>query len=219
MSEKANRSFHPRLALLLVPAVLAATLAAAAQEGKPDAPGGPHEGIKVHGHWTIEVLNPDGRLVTHREFENALALGPMTIAPMLGRAETVGLWSVQVAGDIVNGLGPCLDPVPNSCFLSESNDPITGPNVFHNLTISAPFRPDANAGKLTLSGSFTVQNAAQIFYVSTAVNDCAPTVAPASCLNDDYHFNFDPLFSSAGLGPISVAVGQTVLVSVVYSFS
>src|SRR2546423_15522419 len=41
---------------------------------QPEAsPGrGQQEGIKVHGHWTIEVRNPDGTLVTHREFENAL---------------------------------------------------------------------------------------------------------------------------------------------------
>jgi Na+-transporting methylmalonyl-CoA/oxaloacetate decarboxylase gamma subunit len=43
-----------------------------AQTGAPAAKG-THEGIKVHGHWTIEVKNPDGKLVTHREFENSLA--------------------------------------------------------------------------------------------------------------------------------------------------
>ena len=31
-----------------------------------------HEGIKVHGHWTIEVKNPDGSVATHHEFENSL---------------------------------------------------------------------------------------------------------------------------------------------------
>jgi hypothetical protein len=36
------------------------------------APKGQHEGITVHGHWTIEVKNPDGKVVTHREFENSL---------------------------------------------------------------------------------------------------------------------------------------------------
>lgn len=34
---------------------------------------GRNEGIKVHGHWTIEVRDPDGRLAAHREFENSLA--------------------------------------------------------------------------------------------------------------------------------------------------
>jgi hypothetical protein len=43
--------------------------------GETASGGGPHEGIKVHGHWTIEVRNPDGTVVTHREFENALSPG------------------------------------------------------------------------------------------------------------------------------------------------
>src|ERR1700689_5452346 len=33
---------------------------------------GSHEGIIVHGHWTLEVKNPDGTVVERREFENAL---------------------------------------------------------------------------------------------------------------------------------------------------
>lgn len=37
--------------------------------------GGQHEGIKVHGHWSIEVHNPDGSLVRHVEFENSLDPG------------------------------------------------------------------------------------------------------------------------------------------------
>src|SRR6267378_4379919 len=45
----------------------AKTTASPASESK----GGQKEGITVHGHWTIDVRNPDGTLVTHREFENA----------------------------------------------------------------------------------------------------------------------------------------------------
>lgn len=37
--------------------------------------GGQHEGITVHGHWTIEVRNPDASLVRHVEFENSLDPG------------------------------------------------------------------------------------------------------------------------------------------------
>ena len=29
----------------------------------------------MHGHWTIDVKDPDGKVVTHREFENALSQG------------------------------------------------------------------------------------------------------------------------------------------------
>jgi hypothetical protein len=39
------------------------------------APKGTSEAVKVHGHWTIEVRNPDGKLVKHVEFENSLDPG------------------------------------------------------------------------------------------------------------------------------------------------
>lgn len=41
---------------------------------KPPARGR-HEGITVHGHWVIEVKNPDGKVASHSEFENALSSG------------------------------------------------------------------------------------------------------------------------------------------------
>jgi len=44
--------------------------------------GGMLEGIKVHGHWVIEVRNPDGRLVQRRDFENSLtSVGAQNLPP------------------------------------------------------------------------------------------------------------------------------------------
>jgi hypothetical protein len=39
------------------------------------APQGQQEGIAVHGHWIIDVRNPDGNLVKHVEFENSIDPG------------------------------------------------------------------------------------------------------------------------------------------------
>jgi hypothetical protein len=44
-------------------------------------PKGQHEGITVHGHWIVEVKNPDGKIVSHTEFENALSPGFSFPAP------------------------------------------------------------------------------------------------------------------------------------------
>jgi hypothetical protein len=56
--------------------VIAATQAATPNSAAhATAPKGPSESIKVHGHWTIEVRNPDGKLVKHVEFENSLDPG------------------------------------------------------------------------------------------------------------------------------------------------
>jgi len=41
------------------------------QNHKKSDSGGKNEGIKVHGHWVIDVKNPDGSLAGHRDFENS----------------------------------------------------------------------------------------------------------------------------------------------------
>jgi len=68
---------------------------------------GPHEGITVHGYWTIDVRNPDGKLAKHLEFENQLCTtftdlvsgvtvpgGDTQISSMLVGSNTAGLWSI-----------------------------------------------------------------------------------------------------------------------------
>jgi len=78
---------------------------------------GSHEGITVHGHWTIEVRNPDGTLVRHVEFENSLDPGftypnptagqPPLPAPggaaflsgiMSGKWSAPGTWEIWLVG-------------------------------------------------------------------------------------------------------------------------
>lgn len=195
---------------------------AASHAGAPtketEPAGGQKEGITVHGHWTVEVRNPDGKLVTHREFENALdpIFGPMALAAILGRNKTVGLWVVSAA--FANGPnGPCLfNNSPYFCSLIESADTqLVGRSyTFPTLTISVPVPPDPNAGKLILIGTFTVQNASAINFVTTSVGVCAPSVAPSACTLDS---PFD--FTATSFTPINVAVGQLVQITVVLSFS
>ena len=60
-----------------VPAAASAQVASSAQDEQPVSPakrepGGTHEGVKVHGHWMIEVKEPNGKLISHTEFENSL---------------------------------------------------------------------------------------------------------------------------------------------------
>src|SRR5262245_29203749 len=62
--------------------------------------------IKVHGHWTIDVRNPDGTLASHNEFENACALCADMLAALLTKQQTMGSWLIQLGDD--NGSGPCM---------------------------------------------------------------------------------------------------------------
>ena len=40
--------------------------------------GGNHEDVKMHGHWVIDVRNPDGTLAQHRKFENSITYNAAT---------------------------------------------------------------------------------------------------------------------------------------------
>jgi hypothetical protein len=195
---------------------------AAARGGETAPENGPRNGIKVHGHWTIEVRNPDGTLATHREFENSLTFGARFLATALGRQSTAGLWTITF-GVLNSASQPCQSGTgPNLCVVVESADSQIGSNIFHTLTPSAPFAPEPNAGKLTLSGTAAVQNTSQISIVETFAGACAPTVPPASCLlNSANAYNGVGVlgFSATSIAPISVTAGQVVEVTVVFSFS
>jgi hypothetical protein len=100
------------------PAAKSATVPAKAPALPPAK--GQHEGITVHGHWTIEVRNPDGRVVTHREFENALTGGgQILLASLLSNQAVPGAWSVDL----------CTTGGATLC----------NPSVLGNPTTTAPF--------------------------------------------------------------------------------
>ena len=67
---------------------------------------GPREGIKVHGHWTIDVVSSSGASVVHREFDNALLAAPveglLSGTALLARVLT-GAW--EPSWQIVFGSG------------------------------------------------------------------------------------------------------------------
>jgi len=136
-------------------------------EEKPSRDGS-HEGIKVHGHWTIEVRDPDGTLVTHREFENAL--NPSTGASLLSGCLANGCakpqWWIALSA---NGPVASICSV-NVCFFSASaNLSQTGTSLVVNGTITA-----SNAGGINVVQSAT--GSAQVGFTITGISNLA--VAP-----------------------------------------
>lgn len=66
---------------------------------------GTQEGIKLHGHWTIVVRDPDGKEVTRREFENALtADGQTLLVKFLTKQGGVNDWAISL---VDTNLGEC----------------------------------------------------------------------------------------------------------------
>lgn len=198
----------------------------AAAEEKPSGDGR-HEGIKVHGHWTIEVRNPDGTLVTHREFENSLASGQgaQALVALLSHTATLGYWQVGLYGP------NCASANYPWCTIIE-NIPgsFTANGVSNSLTLSvksAPV-PVSGASTLTLNGNVTPVNSTQISQVQTSFLLCTPDTSPQACFPaanaPGASFGVPPLMfiyglTSANISAVSVQSGQLVQVTVVLSFS
>jgi hypothetical protein len=176
------------------PASDAASARAAADGAPPSGlavPKGESEGIKVHGHWTIEVKNPDGKVVTHREFENSLAQyegisgGADLLTGMISGTYTPGVWLIDLEGNP----GPCSQggspinsevPVTQTCeIVSPSANFFVSAEKCSTSLASASPQPFCYATMTeTLSGS---QNVFTSFTLSgSAYADTSTTITSAA---------------------------------------
>lgn len=190
---------------------------AAGQESREPASGA-IEGIKVHGHWVIEVRNPDGTLDTRREFDNALATdGAAYLAQLLGRALSAGFWRINLYDD-ASGDGPCLlDGQPARCSVREPDDAQTASHAFPTLAIEVSAQ-----NELVLRGTLTAQRDAPINTVLTMLYRCTPDLAPDAPVTCQQALGTGQFsdFTSTILGSaVSVVTGQQILVTVTMSFS
>lgn len=151
-----------------------ATIPAKKSSAGAETASGQQDGIKVHGHWVIEVRNPDGTLVKRHEFENGL-VNFAVLPRILAHGGSFGQWVVQLIG--VGANQPC-DGIVSllPCALFET----AGPPTFGSLNAST------TATEFVLQGAIRVRFAAQIVKVATLVNICDPSQPPSiniNCLN------------------------------------
>ena len=204
-------SWRAGLAGFAVAAALATPVAAAEKKGTG-------EGIKVHGHWTIEVRNADGTLDSRREVENALVIwtagGQSLLAGLLANFYSDPIWFVSLYGPDINGntAGHCRhegSPDPWPCSIAEPRAPLSGTEYFKNLVVGLPLQGGQQqrpTGTVALSGSATA-----------ALDGSIVRVASGWYVTARNHFGD---FTSKTLTPaIEVRAGQIIHVRVVFSFS
>jgi len=182
-----------------------------------------HEGIKIHGHWTIEVHNPDGTLATRRVFENAYQPN-IFLAGILARQASVGFWSVVLASS--NGAtSPCLSGgSPVACQIFEAGAFAAGlapsSGFFNTLTVNTNANVAANSFTLVFAGTATVGQTGVIDTVITDATTCVNSTPPSTpCFGPSIQFTAASLAAGSSNPPINVSLGQLVSVTVVISFS
>lgn len=93
---------------------------------------GANEGITVHGHWTIEVRNPDGSLARHVEFENSLDPGFTAPNPTTGQPPITVPGGAAYMSAVLSGqwAGPIVPPASGTWVIA-----LVGPAGLSNLTV------------------------------------------------------------------------------------
>ena len=198
---------------------------------------GQHEGIKVHGHWTIEVRNPDGKVVSHTEFENALNVPQAILANVLTGRTTAGTWGI-VLGTSNNTADPCGDSETAPCGIAQAGSveaPVglancaTANGCFATLQVGfAPIAQGATPNVIQLIGQVPVNANSQIVYVETDLYTCATNGVGLSTIDPNTCFTSGPVFRSASGeltsrtnfpgSPVAVQVHQIIAVTVNISF-
>jgi len=181
------------------------------------------DGVKVHGHWTIQVLNADGSLAVREEFENALSAdGANAIARLLGRGASAGWWGVELAAAPSATTGPCgvSNGTPVPCWIFEPAITNVAPGASStNLVVTEP--GSGGAPSLTMSGSVgtSAATASQIDIVGTHLMRCSPSTAPSAPCGAPGIAGTLRFTSHTLATPIPLQPGQFVQVTVVISFS
>ena len=188
-------------------------------DGKQDS-SAINSGVEVHGHWTIEVLDKEGKRVSINEFNNALS-NSYALSHMLGPGGSeygsYGGWLVGFQGT-PQPCGPngCLIySNPNTCAVSSSMEPHST-----NLTQSLE-EQSMQLYAIILNGSVISDTNTSIQNVFTMVKTCKDTILPSNCINEGNSQNctFRNFTWHTLQTAIPVLAGQQVLVTVEISFS
>jgi len=205
-------------------------------------PNGAAQGIKVHGHWVIDVKNPDGTLATHREFENSLTganQGQLLLGGLLSGYYVAGDYAIQLGSSICQGVGQGAGVC--SIVASQTGQPgsylCSLGECFATLKYTYNLQPTSQLDAyMVMSGSAVPDETGTLDTVSTVYNVCdftngytgsgapaLPTgvtpVAPSSCIGSN-NSAFISTFTSTTVTPaISITSGQVISVTVTISFS
>jgi hypothetical protein len=190
-----------------------------------------HQGLTVHGHWVINVREPDGTLVEHREFENSLQPGGAgMLVGLLSGYMVPGDWMIVLGPGNNGGLSACVGPLFPACGLVHNISTYPAISLCGSVGNGSGFYctgsvlsytynligvTGVGSGSIVLNGTITANQTGQIGQVQTILSACAnipsfqnvvpssvETNSPASCPPQGITTNpFYPPFTNAFVTP------------------
>jgi len=150
-----------------------------------------HQGIRVHGHWTIDVKNADGTPAQHHEFENQLQYdGTQYLTALISGYAVAGDYAIYFTNATATPTGSAstnvVCPAPSSTttstfpYCSIVQNINSQPGIFHclhyvcvsGLTLTPTFGSGTGLPNVQLAGSITAPQAGAIVNVYVGMNGC-----------------------------------------------
>ncbi len=198
---------------------------------------GMHQGIKMHGHWTIDVRNPDGTLVQHRDFENSIQYdGQNYLTALMSGYAVAGNYAIYFSNSTATTTNAvCTSGTYPYCAIVQSLTNGQGPTFcsFYTCVGGLTVTPTFGTGPtVKLAGNITAPNGGIIATVYTAPAGCTAvgnstyppttiaTITPAQCLASTSGYSMGGTSTATTLAsPVTVVAGQIIQITVTLSFS
>jgi hypothetical protein len=212
----------------------------AAREGQNSR--GKNEGIKIHGYWKIDVRDPDGKLVSHTEFENALTTSDpnglsgdfflaKSLAGSLASVQTASKVTIATADIIALQIGVNTNGLSPGALNNTVNVLPTGPCGGQGCLVPTTVVSSPPANQVTLSSTFTSTSTTPftITEVGTFVNLVRATVSTAGSFTTldrgasnsltSHSLGIPPNCGTTPQSPCAVSVSPNQMVSVTVALS
>ncbi len=185
-----------------IAAVAALALVLVSGTSAGEAPSSLQSGIGVRGSWVVDVIESDGQLASHSEFQNHLAdMGANALTALLAGEERVQAWALDLYPPVPAGSSPCS---PSYCQVRE---PLFGNALGSDNLVVTP----ADYGSLLeLSGSVEADQDGSIERVESLIGTLEAFVLNGA---DTYRFTTTHLPE-----PVTVTAGQIIQVHVEFTF-
>jgi hypothetical protein len=201
----------------------ASSLELAKATASGEASRGPLEGVKVHGHWVIDVKNPDGTLAQHREFENSLS-NPNIMVELLYGIAVPSDFAILLYGSTP----PCtISPSTYPCVIVHNLSSLPANAICGTYYCVTGLTVTPNIGgspSLVLAGNLTATQAGNINSVNTYIGTCGSsntiptTVSPSTCATGANGYGYSGL-TGTSITSVPIINGQIIQVTVTITFS
>lgn len=170
------------------------------------------DAVSVHGHWKVEVKQPDGTVVRTLEVENAFVDSAGVVPKLLAGHVSYGAWQIDLRAS--TGTKPCVFDGERDC-ITTNNRAYAELEGWRYRTLEVA----SDGYAVTLHGSVTTASTSAIDKLESSLYWCEPTINQYACnIQNPTDVGLFSTRTLTGGDVVAVEAGHIVVVDVTFTF-